>query len=578
LSFSHDDTSQVNPFTFAIDGTGVAVPPPTYQATITFDATDAQGNVLSSVPVGTSFQLREIAQDTSGNGATGGIFSAYVNSSYDPSLVSIASDALQPVVNFSGWFPNGQNENTQTPGTLSNTGAIFDAEGNNYKPPGSAPQLIFSVPVTALAVGSATFAPSYSSDPGGVYPILVFGDNSELLGNQVTFVPATINITGQPTIGVSGGGQPIADGASGASSANDTDFGTAVVGSAPVTETFAIANTGTAPLNLGTVSLGGANAGDFQVLTQPASSVAPQGSTTFSVQFQPSAAGARTASISFSEDDPTQPDPFTFVIAGTGEASVSIDDAQATAPGDPAQTANANFVVHLSAAAPQTVTVNFATVDGTATAGTDYQATSGTLTFAPGTTSATLSVVASGTLYANPSRQFTVVLSAPVGAVITASTATGTIANNNAPTWTNPLAPNDVNGDGHVSPIDALVVINDLDTVGPSLVSAAPQGAHAFFDVNDDGAVSAIDALVVINDLNNVVHPGLASAATAAASNSASAAAPAPAATAAINSLAAPTPQLVDVAMALYSAQESAVANSAAGLPGKSLAGRRTSA
>ena len=42
------------------------------------------------------------------------------------------------------------------------------------------------------------------------------------------------------------------------------------------------------------------------------------------------------------------------------------------------------FLVTLSPAASGTVTVNYATVDGTAVAGTDYTATSGTLTFAPG--------------------------------------------------------------------------------------------------------------------------------------------------------------------------------------------------
>ena len=42
------------------------------------------------------------------------------------------------------------------------------------------------------------------------------------------------------------------------------------------------------------------------------------------------------------------------------------------------------FLVTLDPAATGTVTVNYATADGTAVAGTDYTATSGTLTFAPG--------------------------------------------------------------------------------------------------------------------------------------------------------------------------------------------------
>jgi Calx-beta domain-containing protein len=51
------------------------------------------------------------------------------------------------------------------------------------------------------------------------------------------------------------------------------------------------------------------------------------------------------------------------------------------------------FTVWLSMPSSETVTVNFSTSDGSATAGADYLATSGTLTFAPGETSKTIDVV-----------------------------------------------------------------------------------------------------------------------------------------------------------------------------------------
>ena len=47
----------------------------------------------------------------------------------------------------------------------------------------------------------------------------------------------------------------------------------------------------------------------------------------------------------------------------------------------------ARFRVSLNKASTQTVTVNYATVDGTAVAPSDYTAKSGILTFAPGETS-----------------------------------------------------------------------------------------------------------------------------------------------------------------------------------------------
>src|SRR5205823_5881871 len=55
-------------------------------------------------------------------------------------------------------------------------------------------------------------------------------------------------------------------------------------------------------------------------------------------------------------------------------------------------TVNATFTVSLSAAYGQPVTVRYETANGSATAGNDYAATSGMLTFAPGETTRTVTV------------------------------------------------------------------------------------------------------------------------------------------------------------------------------------------
>ena len=77
---------------------------------------------------------------------------------------------------------------------------------------------------------------------------------------------------------------------------------------------------------------------------------------------------------------------------GTGAApSLSINDVTVTEGN--AGTVSATFNVTLSAAATGTVTVSFATANGTATAGCDYVANSGTLTFNPGETVKTVTVL-----------------------------------------------------------------------------------------------------------------------------------------------------------------------------------------
>lgn len=94
---------------------------------------------------------------------------------------------------------------------------------------------------------------------------------------------------------------------------------------------------------------------------------------------------------------------------------------------------NAVFTVSLSAPLDQVMTVDFATVDGTAKAGKDYVATSGTLTFNPGETTKTISVAVLGDLIDEYDETFTVQLSNSTGALVFTPQAVGTILDNDAP-------------------------------------------------------------------------------------------------------------------------------------------------
>ena len=85
------------------------------------------------------------------------------------------------------------------------------------------------------------------------------------------------------------------------------------------------------------------------------------------------------------------------------------------------------FAVTLSGLTARTVTVDYATADGSATAGADYGSVSGTLTFAPGESSATVSVdIVDDEMY-EPDETFVARLSSPINAVIATGEATGTI-------------------------------------------------------------------------------------------------------------------------------------------------------
>ena len=87
------------------------------------------------------------------------------------------------------------------------------------------------------------------------------------------------------------------------------------------------------------------------------------------------------------------------------------------------------FTVTLSAPSAQTVGVTYQTQNGTAIAGGDYTAASGTLTFTPGQTQRMILVAVAGDTTVEPDRTFTVRLTAVTNGFLGRDVATGTIVN-----------------------------------------------------------------------------------------------------------------------------------------------------
>ena len=108
----------------------------------------------------------------------------------------------------------------------------------------------------------------------------------------------------------------------------------------------------------------------------------------------------------------------------------SISIANATLVEGNAGTSVMAFTVTLSQAATTPVTVNYATSNGTALAGSDYVATSGTLTIAAGATTGTINVTINGDTTVEADETLIVTLSgASANSTIGTATATGTITN-----------------------------------------------------------------------------------------------------------------------------------------------------
>jgi hypothetical protein len=154
----------------------------------------------------------------------------------------------------------------------------------------------------------------YSSEavsPNGLTPWLAqFGTGSPVVSG-VTAAPE-INLVGLNSASiVSGDNTP--------RKYDGTNFGSLDYTSGMRTRTITIQNTGTDVLTLsGTpyVSLSGATS-DFSVTTDPSSSIAASGSTTFVVTFNPISEGTKTAIVTISNNDSDE-DTYTFTIQGDG--------------------------------------------------------------------------------------------------------------------------------------------------------------------------------------------------------------------------------------------------------------------
>jgi subtilisin family serine protease len=116
------------------------------------------------------------------------------------------------------------------------------------------------------------------------------------------------------------------------------------------------------------------------------------------------------------------------LMQGVTGPTFSIDDVSISEGNS--GTSTATFTVTLSASFGNQVTVNYATANGSATAGSDYVSSSGTLTFAPGVESQTISITINGDTNVEANETFVINLStATGGASIADAQAQGTIQN-----------------------------------------------------------------------------------------------------------------------------------------------------
>ncbi|RZM05335.1 MAG: choice-of-anchor D domain-containing protein [Pedobacter sp.] len=119
-----------------------------------------------------------------------------------------------------------------------------------------------------------------------------------------------------PNVYVAGNNICIATGDLTPAAIDNTDYGLVNVPSS-LDRTFTISNNGGATLTIASIVITGVNASMFTVVSAPATTVLPGGSTTFVLRFTPSGAnGIKNATVTINNNDPNEA-AYSFAVRGT---------------------------------------------------------------------------------------------------------------------------------------------------------------------------------------------------------------------------------------------------------------------
>jgi hypothetical protein len=241
--------------------------------------------------------------------------------------------------------------------------------------------------------------------------------------------------------------------------------------------------------------------------------VSDYAATTSSLTFNPGQT-TKTINVAVSGDTAIEGDEY-FYVNLSGAVNATAPDAQAlgwvlnddltpsvtvSAPAineGNSGSSNQVFTFNLSPSSPNTVTVNYSTSDGSATAGSDYTAASGVVTFNPGDTSKTVPVSVLGDATAEGNDYYSMNLSAPSGARVVNTPAYAYIVNDDggATAPTSFLASSSATvTEGNTGTVNATFTV--------TLTPAASGPVFVNYSTSDSTTIAGLDYVSQVGTLN----------------------------------------------------------------------------
>jgi hypothetical protein len=279
----------------------------------------AQSNTCgSSVAAGASCTI-SVTFTPAASGSRTAAVSFTDNATGSPQTVSLTGTGTAPVVSLS---PSSLTFGSQALGTTSAAQTI------TLSNPGNLALSISSLAITGTNASDFAQSNNCGSSVGA-------GANCTI---NVTFTPAASgtrtaaitladNAAGSPqTASLTGGVAPVVS-----LSPTSLSFANEPVDTSSSSQTVTLTNTGSAALSITSIAFTGADAADFTEANTCGSSVAAGGNCTIAILFAPAAAGARTASLSLTDN--ARGSPQSVALSGTGTHDVMVSWTASTTSG-----------------------------------------------------------------------------------------------------------------------------------------------------------------------------------------------------------------------------------------------------
>jgi hypothetical protein len=311
-----------------------------------------------------------------------------------PAPITLTGTGIAPAVTLAPTtvaFGNQPVSTTSTAqnGTLTNTGtddlhitavAITGANASDFAIVAAGTNCQTGLPKTVAKTVNCTWSVTFTPTAlGSRTASLTFTDDNNATAGVTQSVPLSGNGTA-PAVQLS---------------PTTVTFNPQALNTTSAAQTVTLTNSGTATLHLTTVTIAGANAGDFAIAAggtcTNGSTVIATGTCTTNITFKPTANGTRTASLTYTDD--ANPSPQTVPLSGTTPPAVSLSNAGPIAFGNQGVgTTSAATLITLTN--PGGSTLHLATLAISGTNAADFAiATTGT-TCANGSTVAALGTCA----------------------------------------------------------------------------------------------------------------------------------------------------------------------------------------